>query len=131
MPQMETTWCTPGSTAKIITSCASWGISPSNGTPRTIYRNEDIEYIAPFDWSSDGKWIAVDIQRVDRTAQIGVIEADSGALRVLESGEWSGAGKLAFSPAADFLRLTDRLRRAPNSAMYLCRPLMVAAKSPS
>jgi Tol biopolymer transport system component len=78
------------------------GIS-AGGTPRTLYRNEDIEYIAPFDWSSDKKWIAVNIMRADRTVQIGIVDAESGALRVLKSGEWSGAGKLAFSPDGQLL----------------------------
>lgn len=76
----------------------------ANGAaPRILYRNEDIEYIAPFDWSPDGKWIAVNIERDDRTVQIGLVDAHTGALRVLKSGAWSGEGKLAFSPDSRFL----------------------------
>jgi Tol biopolymer transport system component len=76
----------------------------SAGAPaRILYRNADIDYIAPFDWSPDGKWIAVNVARVDRSVQIALVDAATGALRVLKSGEWSGSGKLAFSPDSRFL----------------------------
>lgn len=79
------------------------GVEAASATPRVLYRNQDIQYIAPFDWSPDGKWIAVNIQRDDRTVQIGLVNARTGALQVLKSGEWSGEGKLAFSPDSRFL----------------------------
>jgi Tol biopolymer transport system component len=76
---------------------------PSTATPRIIYDNEDVEWIAPYAWSSDGKLIAVDIQRKDHSVQVGLVDSDTGFLRVLKSGNWAGAGKLAFSPDGRFL----------------------------
>lgn len=75
----------------------------STATPRVLYDNEDVDWIAPYDWSPDGKWIAVNIQRKDRSVQIGLVDSDTGSLRVLKSGDWAGAGKLAFSPDGRFL----------------------------
>jgi len=77
--------------------------STNAATPRILYSNEDIAWIAPFDWSADGKWIGVNIERMDQSVQVGLVDSGSGALRVLKSGEWSGAGTLAFSPDSRFL----------------------------
>ena len=71
-------------------------------TARVLYANEDIDWIGPYDWSPDGQWIAVQIQRNDRTAQIGLVSA-SGSLRVLKSVDWQASTNLAFSPDGAFL----------------------------
>ena len=67
-------------------------------TPRTLFTNKEVSWIAPFDWSSDGAWLAVQLQRKDKTAQIGLVSVTDGALRILKSVEWRGASKLLFSP---------------------------------
>jgi Tol biopolymer transport system component len=72
-------------------------------TPRTLIKNEDITWIAPYDWSPDGAWIAVQVQRKDHTAQIGLVSAANGDLRVLKSVDWRGATKLLFSPDGKYL----------------------------
>jgi Tol biopolymer transport system component len=72
-------------------------------TPRVLYDNEDIEWIGPDDWSSDGKWIAVQIQRKDRTAQIGLVATGDGSLRVLKSVDWRGSTKMFFSPDSQYV----------------------------
>ncbi len=72
-------------------------------SPHTLYSNEDINWIGAYDWSPDGKWIAVQIQRKDRTAQIGLVSPTSGSLRVLKSVEWRGSTKMFFSPDGRYL----------------------------
>lgn len=67
-------------------------------TPRVLYTNEDVEWPYPFDWSPDGKWVAVQVQRKDRTKQIGLVNTGDGALRVLKSVDWRGTTKMLFSP---------------------------------
>src|SRR5205085_1006138 len=57
----------------------------------------------PWDWSPDGKWIAVAISRVDKTAQIGIISVADGTLRVLKSVDWRGSTMLVFSPDGKYL----------------------------
>ena len=84
-----------GRSAEIrIVDAAGPGISQ----PRRIYRNEDIAQIWPDDWSADGKWLAVQIRRQDKTAQIGLLNAQDGSLHVLKSVDWRGATRLVFSP---------------------------------
>ncbi len=76
-------------------------VEVSNGkpaAPKILLRNDDITWIAPYDWSPDGAWIAVQLQRKDRTSQIGLVSAKDGQLRVLKSVEWRGATKVLFSP---------------------------------
>ena len=34
---------------------------------RRLYDNEDVNWISPDDWSPDGKWLAVEIERKDKT----------------------------------------------------------------
>jgi Tol biopolymer transport system component len=71
--------------------------------PRSLVDNDDVTWIAPFDWSPDGAWIAVQVQRKDRTTQIALVSAASGQVRVLKSVEWRGATKLLFSPDGKYL----------------------------
>jgi Tol biopolymer transport system component len=72
-------------------------------TPRVLYDNPDVSAITPFDWSSDGRWIATLVKRKDRTAQIGLVSASDGTLRVLRSIEWLGASHMEFSPDSRYL----------------------------
>jgi Tol biopolymer transport system component len=75
------------------------GIPPS----RLLYENPEINWIAPRDWSPDGKSIAVTIRRPDRTAQIGLLSVADGALRVLKSIDWQLTNVLLFSPDGKYL----------------------------
>jgi Tol biopolymer transport system component len=65
--------------------------------PQTLVDNPDIQSFAPTDWSPDGQWISAVVRRQDRTAQIVLVHARDGALRVLKSVDWSGVGGLRFS----------------------------------
>lgn len=79
-------------------------VEPAGGAkPTVLYSNEDIVWIGPQDWSSDGKWIAVQLERKDRTSQLGLVGAGDGKLRVLKSVEWSNAAKMWFSPDGQYL----------------------------
>ena len=78
------------------------GVSPAN-SPRILCDNAEIDWIVPYDWSHDGKWIAVEVQRPDRTAQIGLVSATDGSLRILRSIDWRGSSRLAFSPDGGYL----------------------------
>jgi Tol biopolymer transport system component len=71
--------------------------------PRRLFDNEDIDWIGPYDWSPDGKWLAVQLQRRDRIAQIGLVAVGDGSLRVLKSVDWRGATRIFFSPDGKYL----------------------------
>ena len=77
--------------------------SPAVRTPRVLCDNEEIGWIGPYSWSQDGKWIAVQLQRTDRTAQIGLVAPGDGSLRILKSVDWRGSLKMSFSPDSRYL----------------------------
>ena len=70
-----------------------------------LVSNEDITWIAPHDWTPDGKWIAVDLRRPDNTRQIGLVSTIDRSVRVLKSVNWDRAGRLSLSPDGSTLRL--------------------------
>src|SRR6185437_2490222 len=70
---------------------------------RVVLDNEDIQYIAPDDWTPDGKWLAVRIGRKDRTTQIGLVSLQDGSLRILKSLDWKGPGRIFLSPDGKYL----------------------------
>ena len=85
---------------------ALWLVDLQKGTaapPRRLYDSEDIEWLAPYDWSPDGKWIAVLISTKNRTSLMGLISTADGSLKVVKSEFWQGTGRIAFSPDGKFL----------------------------
>ena len=74
-------------------------IDAAPGTrPRILYDNADVSWIAPHDWLVDGETLLVQLQRVDRTAQIGFIAVKDGSFRALKSIEWQGSSRIFLSP---------------------------------
>ena len=58
----------------------------------------DANEIAPFDWSPDGRWLAVRVLRPGSAVQIALVSVRDGALRVLKSIDWQGPRSIFFSP---------------------------------
>jgi Tol biopolymer transport system component len=75
----------------------------SIGEPRSLVSNDDISSARPFEWSPDGKWIAVLVERTDRSSQIGLVSVADGSLRVLRSVAWRGPTNMAFSRDGAFV----------------------------
>jgi Tol biopolymer transport system component len=73
--------------------------------PLLIHKNKDenTRFLGVTDWSSDGKLLAVRLQRRDNTAQIAVFDIQDGTLRVLKSVDWRGPEKILFSPDSRYL----------------------------
>lgn len=71
--------------------------------PRVVLDNDDVEWIAPYDWSPDGKWIAIQLLRTDRTSQIGTVSVSDGSFKPLQSLDWRGTSRLSFSPDGSLL----------------------------
>ena len=104
-------------------SRAELRLASVNGSPnsRRLYHNLDIKWFRPADWSPDGKWVSVMVFRPDRTQQIALISVPDGALRVLKSVDWRGAGGLFFSPDGKYLAydLPQREGRPERDVFYL------------
>ena len=76
-----------------------------SGVPafRRLFEKEDVFWVAPFDWSPDGSWIAVNLNHRDRSGQIGVVNMRDGSLRVLKSVGWRGPTHISFSSDSKYL----------------------------
>jgi Tol biopolymer transport system component len=71
------------------------GSRPSQA--KVLFANDDVEWLAPMDWSPDGRWIAVQLARADHTGQLALVSTEDSSLRVLKSSEWRGAAEVFFS----------------------------------
>jgi hypothetical protein len=71
------------------------GTALGESTP--LVRNPEMRTVRPFEWSPDGKWIAIHITRQDNTSQIGLVSLENGSVRVLRSVDWRGPDNMAFS----------------------------------
>jgi Tol biopolymer transport system component len=71
--------------------------------PRRLFDNLDSEWIAPFDWSPDGKWVAMHFLRKDRSSQVALVSVPEGELRVIKSTDWRGPTRMFFSPDGKYL----------------------------
>ena len=75
-----------------------------NGSPnRVLFDNPDVSWIGPYDWTPDGTRIAVQLQRRDRSAQIGLIATADGSFVPLQSTDWRGSTRLFLSPDGSLL----------------------------
>ena len=93
---------TPTSTVEIrIISLDEQGIP----RPKQLIASTEAEASVynPRDWSKDGKWLAVTIDRMDRTKQIAIVGVADAAVRVLKTVGWRGPYKVLFSPDAKYI----------------------------
>jgi Tol biopolymer transport system component len=73
-------------------------------TPRQVFEGgDDVRFLSPHDWSPDGKWIAVTINRKDGTGQIALIAVADGTLQVLKSVGWNVPEHIFFSPDGKYV----------------------------
>ena len=79
------------------------GLQTADTQPRTILDNEDIEYIAPSDWTPDGESVLLRVFRKDRSAQIGLVSVKERSLRVLKTTDWGSALGLFLSPDGRYI----------------------------
>jgi Tol biopolymer transport system component len=90
-----------------------------DSSPRILYANPDVSQVVIFDWSSDGRSMAVGLRRIDHTAQIGILSFPDGSLRVLRSVEWSGPRVMQFSPDGKYLVYDLANDSGPGQAIFV------------
>ncbi len=90
-----------------------------NGAPRHVFHSEEFGWVAPHDWSPDGKWIAVGLEpensdartfegiKPGQRAAVGLVGVQDGSLRLLKTTEWlsqeNGFRNIRFSPDGKLL----------------------------
>jgi len=88
--QVAYTWGNKGYDLRIV------GLDGSK--PRVLYRNPEVSWLQPTDWSPDGKNILAILNRRDRTNQIVLVSVLDGSVRVLKSSVSDDLGRPRFSP---------------------------------
>ncbi len=97
-----------------VASCDLRIVDIGGAEPRVLYRDEDVQYIEPQDWSPDGRHILVTVLRRDRTGQTLLISVADGSVQVLTAD--LRPQNMAFSPDGRFIVYDvqpseDRLQR--------------------
>ena len=94
--------------------------NPSGPTaPRTLIELPDANWALPYDWSPDGKWIAVSGGRKDRTAFIGLLSTTGSGLEVLKDIDWRGAARMFFSPDGRLLAYDHAIDVIPQRDVFV------------
>jgi Tol biopolymer transport system component len=65
---------------------------------RVLYRNDQIAYVQPFDWTRDGQRILVVLAMPDRTNRIAILSVADGSTRILKTLDWRQPSAMSFSP---------------------------------
>jgi len=66
--------------------------------PRILFRNEESGFVQPTSWTPDGKHILTLFFRKDNISQIALVDAATGAVRVLKSLNWVYPKRMDISP---------------------------------
>lgn len=65
---------------------------------------DDVSFLDPYDWSPDGRWIALAIEkRKEGVVQIALASTADGSVRVLKTVNWRGPGRMFFSPDGRYI----------------------------
>src|SRR5262249_14893228 len=71
---------------------------------RTLYRNDKLYYVEPFDWSPDGKYISATLIRNGQSRDLALIDVRTAEARPLKSFRGNQyVGKASFSPDERYL----------------------------
>jgi Tol biopolymer transport system component len=71
----------------------------SGGTPRPVRRGEPLDYVTPFGWTPDKKWLLISRNPPDNTTQLAMVSVRDGSVRPLKSFGWQDVNA-SLSPDA-------------------------------
>ncbi len=70
---------------------------------RRVYGGPTVDWLAPRDWSPDGRWIAAVFSTSDLTQQIALVPTAGGDVRIVRSYHRPGSTRVFFSPDGRYL----------------------------
>jgi len=91
-------WATPNSGEIELRLANLEGTGVPESRRLLAFKLDDAAAISVFDWSPDGKWLVVSIQRRDLVGQLSLVSVQDGSYRVLKSIGWTGPHRAFFSP---------------------------------
>jgi Tol biopolymer transport system component len=71
--------------------------------PRVLYSKAGMSWVAPSDWSPDGKSILAVLDREDGTSQMALVSVRDGSVRVLKTFDGHAPGRPRFSPDGRYI----------------------------
>lgn len=101
--QVAFEWATPNSGEIELRLATVEGTGVPESRRLLAFKLDDALAISVFDWSPDGKWLVVSIQRADLVGQLSLVSVQDGSYRVLKSTGWTGPHRVFFSPDGRFL----------------------------
>jgi hypothetical protein len=96
--QVAFEWATPNSGEIELRLANLEGTGVPESRRLLAFKLDDALAISVFDWSPDGKWLVVSIQRPDLVGQLSLVSVQDGSYRVLKSIGWTGPHRAFFSP---------------------------------
>jgi Tol biopolymer transport system component len=79
-------------------------IGKDGSDPRVLYQSDEMDFLLPSDWSSDGKHILAAVYRKDKSVQIALISVPDRTVRVLKTFDWCHpGGKMIYSPDGRYI----------------------------
>ena len=100
--QVAFEWATPNSGEIELRLANLEGTGIPESRRLLSFKLDDALAISVFDWSPDGKWLVVSIQRADLVGQLSLVSVQDGSYRVLKSLGWTGPHRAFFSPDGRF-----------------------------
>jgi Tol biopolymer transport system component len=104
---------------KGTTDCVELRVRQADGSgDRTLYRNDKVDYVYPWDWSPDGKYISATLEGPDR--DIALVDTLTGEARVLKRfPSTQEPGHALFSPDGRYLAYDVEQLDSPNRDIWL------------
>ena len=93
--QVAYAWSNPGYELRIVGADAS--------ESKLLYRNDEIPYLVPKGWTSDGKQVLAVFFRKDGTSQIALISVDDQSVRVVKTLGWDNRVEARLSPDGRYI----------------------------